>query len=240
MFVYIIIIILSLLFYTQREGFVNKTAILMYCTPNLMELWARHTLLLNRKYAKRHGYNFVLISKPYDDSVTHAWQKIPAMIELLNKGYELVMYIDTDAIFNKQEITVESISNKYPGDILFCSDEANSGGLYKINGGTVIVKNTPRTKQLLQQWWGLRKKYKEFAYEQWAISDIYQNKIPGIDNSIISVAPESEFNSVYSDVLHYSTTLEEVPDTFVLHFMSMNDETRERVFSKLTYNITSI
>jgi len=223
----------------KPSNFENRTqvAILMYCTPNLFEKWARHTLHINRKYAKRHGYDFILIDTPYDDSVTHAWQKIPAISELLNQGYNIVMYIDTDAIFNKHEITVESIAQKYSGDIILCSDESNSGGKYKTNGGTVIAKNTDSCKHLLNLWWDLRKEYKDFAFEQWAISDIYENKIPNVDNSMISVAPEREFNSTYGDVLHYSNNLHETPpDTYVLHFMAMDDDTREKVFSKLVKN----
>lgn len=209
-------------------------AVLMYCTPNLFDKWARHSLYLNRKYAEKHGYEFILISEPYDANVTHAWQKIPAMIEALDKGHKFVMYIDTDAVFNKHDINIESILEKYPGDILICSDETNSGGLYKTNGGAVIARNTEQSRYLLNKWWDLRNEYKEFAFEQWAISDIYQKKLPDIDSSMISVAPENEFNSTYQDVLNYTNDLNKSPpDIFVLHFMAMNDETRERAFSKL-------
>jgi hypothetical protein len=232
------LILLSILYQlVQTETFESnkKRAVLMYCTPNLFDKWARHTLYLNRKYAERNGYDFVLKSEPYDESVTHAWQKIPAMIELLDKGYDFVMYIDTDAVFNKHNITIESIIEKYPGDILICSDETNSAGLYKTNGGAVIAKNTEKAKYLLNEWWALRYHYKEFAFEQWAISDIYENKVPNVDNSMISVAPDTEFNSTYGDILNYANNLDTAspPDIFVLHFMSMDDDMRERSFSKL-------
>jgi len=240
--VYLVIFLFFLIFlsifhqllHTEAFEGEKKGAILMYCTPNLFDKWARHTLFLNRKYAEKHGYDFILISEPYDSAVTHAWQKIPAMIDLLDKGYDFVMYIDTDAVFNKHNITIESIIAKYPGDILICSDETNSAGRYKTNGGAVIAKNTEKARYLLREWWDLRDKYKEFAFEQWAISDIYENKVPDIDNSMISVAPDTEFNSTYQDILHYTNDLNQSPpDIFVLHFMSMNDETREKAFSKL-------
>jgi hypothetical protein len=241
---YIVIIILLLVLllsinYNLRknENFEEKKkgSILMYCTPNLLDKWARHSIYLNRKYAEKHGYEFFLISQPYDDTVTHAWQKIPAMKEILNKNFDFVMYIDTDAIFNKHDITIESIIEKYNGDILICSDESNSGGLYKTNGGTVIAKNTDKSLYLLDKWWDLRHRYKDFAFEQWAISDIYQKKIHDIDSSMIVVAPENEFNSVFGDVLNYSNNIEtsSPPDIFVLHFMSMDDEKREKTLSKL-------
>jgi hypothetical protein len=240
--VYLVIVLIALMFLSiihqllQTETFESnkKGAVLMYCTPNLFDKWARHTLYLNRKYAEKNGYDFVLISEPYDDSVTHAWQKIPAMVELLDKGYDFVMYIDTDAVFNKHNIKIETILAKYPGDILICSDETNSGGLYKTNGGAVIARNTKQSRYLLNEWWALRHKYKEFAFEQWAISDIYEKKVPNVDNSMISVAPDTEFNSTYQDVLHYANNLDgSPPDIFVLHFMAMDDNMREKAFSKL-------
>jgi hypothetical protein len=207
---------------------------LMYCTPNLIDKWARHSLHLNKKYAEKHGYDFILAKEPYDKNVTHAWQKIPAMLELFNKGYDVVMYIDTDAMFYKHEIDLDSIIRRYEGDIIVCSDNANSGGKYKVNGGALIVKNTSAARNLLRQWWNLRYQYKKFAYEQWALSDIYENKVPGIDGSIISVAPETEFNSIYKHVKFYTNNLDtSPPDIFVLHFMAMNDEMREKAMSKI-------
>lgn len=206
----------------------------MYCTPNLLDSWAKYTINLNKKYSEKHGYDFILKTKPYDSSVNHAWQKIPALIELLDKGYDFVMYIDADAVFYKTEITIESIIKKYPGDIIMCSDEKNSAGLYKINGGTVIAKNTEKSKYLLEKWWNLRYEYKNFAYEQHAISDIYENKILSIDNSMISVAPENEFNSSFSDLLNYADDIDNLPpNNFVLHFMAMDDNKRNKIFKKL-------
>ena len=43
----------------------NKTAILMYCTPDLIEKWARHYIFLNKKYAEKNGYDFILITSSY-------------------------------------------------------------------------------------------------------------------------------------------------------------------------------
>ena len=213
----------------------RKCAIIMYCTPNLLETWAKYTVDINKNYIRKNSYDFHLITKPYDPSVTHAWQKIPAILLLFQENkYEYVMYIDTDAIFYDQSIKIEDIMNKYDGDIIVCSDEANSAGKYKVNGGALIVKNTPAAVELLKSWWELRHEYKEFAFEQWALSDIVENKIEGIDGSIISVAPETEFNSVYNEVQTYANdTSKPPPNRFVHHFMAMDDKTREHVFSKL-------
>ena len=233
-----IIFFLSFVPFSIKESFDESTSkkgvVLMYCTPNLSNSWGKYTMDINRLYAQKNNYDFVVVSEPYDNTVTHAWQKIPAMIHLLEK-YSFVMYIDTDAIFYNHDTTIESILDKYPKDMIVCSDESNSGGLYKVNGGTVIARKSTSTMELLQKWWDLRHTYKEFAYEQWALSDIYQNKIDSIKGSeYISVAPEHEFNSNYSDVLHYSKNIEQIPaHTFVIHLMSMDDTTRDRVFSQI-------
>jgi hypothetical protein len=144
------------------------------------------------------------------------------------------MYIDTDAIFYDHSIKIEDIISKYDGDVLVCSDEANSAGKYKVNGGALIIKNTPASIEFLEKWWELRNDYKEFAFEQWALSDIVENKIDGIDGSIITVAPETEFNSLYYEVQAYAKNTDlPPPNRFVLHFMAMDDKTRDHVFSKL-------
>jgi len=210
----------------------GKGAILMYCTGNIMD-WAKYSIAINQRYARRHNYDLVVVSRPYDRDVTHAWQKIPAMVELLDKHYEFVVYMDADAIVNKHDVRYEHFLEKYTGDIIVCSDEANSDGQYAVNGGMVIARNTPAAKALLRKWWDLRYDYPEFAFEQWALSDIVRGKHPNIDGSIVSVAPESEFNSKYGEILAYVNATATKPDRFVLHFMSMDSATRSRVLSKI-------
>jgi hypothetical protein len=202
----------------------------MYSTKNIIDTYAKYSIKINKKYAIKNNYDFRIIDKPYDNKVTHAWQKIPAFIELLNEGYDYVMYIDSDAIFYNKSIKIEDIISKYNNDIIICSDQGNSNGLYKVNGGSLIVKNTDESKKLLQQWWDLRYKYNVFAFEQHAMSDIVENKLENINNKIISVAPETEFNSVYSEILEYLNNYKiNKYKRFVLHLMATNDLKREEV-----------
>ena len=94
----------------------KRGIIMMYCTPNIAGDWARYTIEVNRTYARRHNYAFVVVSTPYDPRVTHAWQKIPAMIELLDRGsYAFVVYMDADAIVNKHEVPYERFLERYAG-----------------------------------------------------------------------------------------------------------------------------
>lgn len=235
----IVLIILFIYFIlynkTELERFDNikkNGVILMYCTDNVINDWGKYSIAINKKYAEKHGYDFVILNKPYDKNVTHAWQKIPAMIELLQK-YDFVMYIDTDAIFYKQDLKIERLFKKYSGDILVCSDKKNSDGKYLVNGGVVIAKKSKKTIDILKFWWDLRYKYKEFAFEQWALSDIVKNKYDEyIDSSVISVAPETEFNSVYSDLMESINKKTNFPDTYILHFMATSDDFRRDIFSK--------
>ena len=225
--------------YNNKKSCVNqKGVILMYCTQNIIDKWAKYSIDINKQYALKNGYDFKVIKTPYDSSVTHAWQKIPAMIQLLEDGYNFVFYIDADAIINDPSISLESFFDKYEGDLLVCSDEKNSNGLYAVNGGCVIAKNTKKCKKLLKQWWDLRheKQYITFAFEQTALSDIVRNKIENIDSSIISVCPETEFNSIYGEILDYLENKKS--DRFVLHFMSLDDNKREKIFKNYNFSFT--
>jgi len=243
--IFIIILLISYFFLIKKEPFFNsKGAILMYCTPNIINDYAQYSIYVNQKYAKKHNYDFILITEPYDNKVTHAWQKIPAILELLYKNYDFVMYIDADAVINKDTVKIEKFINKYSGDILFSSDEANSNGNDLINGGVIIAKNNMRTKKLLLQWWNLRylDRYKEFTYEQKAMTDIVRNQIPDIDGSIVSVAPENEFNSIYyeiADYVNYYIKNNELPksDNYILHFMSSYDISRKEILKKFAEQI---
>lgn len=208
--------------------------VLMYCTVNIIGEWAYNSININRKYAEKNNYDFELITEPYDTLYTHAWQKIPAMINLLERGYKFVIYIDADAVVNKSDIKIESFLEKYSGDIIVCSDEANSGGKCKVNGGVIIARNTEKAKNFLMQWWNLRSVYLTFSYEQQALSDITENKINGIDGSIVSIAPENEFNSIYAEMLIYSYSYRlRKPDNFIYHFMATDGNHRKRILSYL-------
>lgn len=237
----VVLVVLSAPLGSRDFKATKRGVIMMYCTPNIAGDWARYTIEINRKYAERHNYGFVVVSSPYDPKVTHAWQKIPAMIELLDRGaYEFVVYMDADAIVNKHEVPYERFLARYTGDIIVCSDEANSAGLYAVNGGMVIARNTSAARTLLTQWWALRYAYPEFAFEQWALSDIVRGKHPHIDGRVVSVAPETDFNSVYGEVLAYVRNMDTGrPDRFVLHLMSMDDATRRAAFSRLHTELVS-
>ncbi len=203
--------------------------IFMYVTPNLFSTWGGNAIRKNRAYAEKHGYTFIIMTKPFDPSVTHAWQKIFGMMQILqNKSYDFIFYIDADAVFYKTNTTIEQIMHNYTGDVVMCSDEGNSGGKYAVNGGTVFVRNNTASMKLLEQWWNLRHSYKEFAFEQWAMSDIIRGHVKPSYDYTISVAPERHFNSLYSDMLSYTLGQSTAPDTFVHHFMAMNDDVRSR------------
>ena len=210
-----------------------RGALLMYCTNNIRYDWPRFSIDINQRYARRHNYEFVLVTEPYDVSSTFYWQKIPLLLRQLDRGVDFVVYMDADSVINKPELRYERILEKYPGDLILCSDAANSDGKYAVNTGLVIVRNTPAAKKLLTQWWGLRNSYPDFAFEQFALSDIVRGKYPAIDGGIISVAPETTFNSVYGEMMAYINNATPRPDHFVLHFMATDSPTRERMLSAL-------
>ena len=56
----------------------------------------------------------------------------------------------------------------------------------------------------------------------------------------MSVAPETDFNSVYGEVLAYVRNMDAGrPDRFVLHLMSMDDSTRRAALSRLHRELVS-
>ena len=156
------------------------------------------------------------------------------MIELLHH-YDFVFYIDADAVFHDHDIRLERFLQKYPGDVIMCSDEANSADLYAVNGGAVLARKS--AIPLLQVWWELRNQYTRFAFEQWAMSDIIRGEVVVDRNFHVLVAPENAFNSKYGDLVNYAKDPNSMitPNFFVLHFMAMDEQTRKNAL-KVEYD----
>ncbi|KAG2394284.1 hypothetical protein C9374_004048 [Naegleria lovaniensis] len=109
-------------------------------------------------YAYKHGYDMIVYQKPFYKKsiwIKPAWNKIP-MVEAQLENYEWIIWIDSDAIIMRHELTLEDIIEiskkadwrKKDHEIdLIISYDINAG----INSGIFFMRNTEWSRNVLKQ-----------------------------------------------------------------------------------------
>jgi len=121
--------------------------ILVFCVAlNGYERIYKSCIESQRKYAARHGYQYRLINRPGNASITaSAWLKIPLLIEALNKGYKWIAFIDADCLIKPDTPSLQSLEKK---DKYLYMGQGFSG---RVNSGVIILKQDIRVLDLLKR-----------------------------------------------------------------------------------------
>ena len=109
------------------------------------------TALMNRLYAKRHGYRRVVAHERLQPQLHQAWEKIVILHHMLQEtSVSAVLWVDDDAFVRKQSITIEYWLEKYPNaDLIIASGDANNQPPHALNSGVMIFRNTPWSQHFL-------------------------------------------------------------------------------------------
>ncbi len=236
LFLTIIFLPFSILSFTFRENEKNsglKSAetgdfslkqieILMYSTADIVERYAGAAAKINRKYALRHGYKFRHVIDTTNETKRKniMWRRVQLIKDSLRDA-DVILYIDSDAVINYQNRSLDWLIQG-DGDIIACSDKGNGPSV--ANAGVLLIKSTPMSIKLLDEWWSLRNniEYEVFPYEQRAFGTV-AIKHP---NSI-KIHASDEFNSIWWALKQGKR------DTFVLHFMAYDDCDRAKEIDKI-------
>lgn len=113
-------------------------------------------------YASMHGYDYRYIhGDKFPDGRMDGWVKPSKIREVMKDGYDFVVYIDYDIIFNDMKLPLEHLMSRWnvTSDIALTGaldpDRANNmdlRGRLSINTGFLIWQNTPRTDKMLEDW----------------------------------------------------------------------------------------
>lgn len=135
----------------------KKVCIFMIVTPEIME-YAEHSIEINKKYAKFHGYDFRTFGQLTPDLPIN-FSKLQATLDLMaNNNYDYIIHIDADAIVVEPEYPLEGIIDSYmPSPIAFIAAEDcyNAKICSKpghINSGVYIVKNNLLGRNIIKLW----------------------------------------------------------------------------------------
>lgn len=100
-------------------------------------------------YAARHGYRFLAPALDGLEEGRHpSWVKLRLLQAVIARG-EIAVWADADSVVVNAEITVESILDRHPQDILVGQDPAG------ICCAHLLVRPTPCARRFLEAWWTL-------------------------------------------------------------------------------------
>lgn len=113
-------------------------------------------------YASIHGYDYRYIhADKFPDGRMDGWVKPSTIRNILQEGYEFVVYIDYDIIFNNMKLPLEHLMSRWNVTSAIAlagaldpdrSYNLDLRGRLSINTGFLIWQNTARADQMLQAW----------------------------------------------------------------------------------------
>lgn len=105
---------------------------------------------MHARHAARLGYSYeVRLNETSENSPF--WMKPPMIIDAINQGFDLVVWLDADAIWLGDQFDVQ-----FP-TVFGMTEHVDFGHYGKhFNAGVIYVNNLNQTIELLETWYGLR------------------------------------------------------------------------------------
>jgi hypothetical protein len=99
-----------------------------------------------RAYAKRQGYDYVLVNRPLIpvEPCISSWVKIPLMLAALAEGYDWVFFVDADCEISRDAPPITSI---HISDKSLYMVPGYSG---RVNAGVIIAVNSSATRSFFR------------------------------------------------------------------------------------------
>ncbi|KAI9150657.1 hypothetical protein HJFPF1_10432 [Paramyrothecium foliicola] len=139
----------------RTAGYLNH---MLYGRSPLLQMVANQYLMA--LVALIHGYNYRLVHPPEYPDRTGAWVKLPILREAL-KTYEIVMFLDADAIFEHMNLPLEWLLSHWDigkDTIVALPEDVHNGANYDDygrifwNAGVILAHKTDRTQELIRRW----------------------------------------------------------------------------------------
>ncbi len=204
----------------RTAGSEGKIAICMFYTDNIAH-YGDLARKINLEYAKKHGYEFL----HFRDRMSKRdpqWDKLLAVKKCLEtKGengdyaYNFVVWIDADAYFNDQDMTMETFV--HPGhDLIFCDAAWGNAA----NAGVFLAKNSDWSREFFDLWWKMGEGSNlmhNLYHEQEVFDGIFKYDMCGARKKTL-ILESTVFNSNPFVVCQQKKGWDK---TFVVHLMAM-------------------
>lgn len=111
---------------------------------------------INRRYCERHGYRYVVRRDAPRKDRHICWQKVPLILEELH-DCEQLLFVDADAVFYSQELTIENeilplLENKLLLMASDCGEESARWNPELPNSGVIFMRSCDRVREIVSQW----------------------------------------------------------------------------------------
>jgi len=144
-----------------------------------------------RRYAKKHGYNFVLETSSLDPSRPPAWSKI-LLVEKLLPHYDWVFWVDADTVIMNDKIKLESLIDERFACLMCIQNNSI------INSGVMLFKNTPHAFEFLKEIYSRKNCIHHAFWENQAIIEILNEKQSPY-KKYIQLLPQKRMNSFHPE-----------------------------------------
>lgn len=222
----------------------HRIAVLMAYTTNVA-VYGDIAAEINRKYADRHGYRFVLYRtndrpKESSDGRHITWDKLMWIkrVFMENKDVDYVFWIDCDAYFSDQTKKLEGILPGR-GDISLCCNTRLSKNT---NTGAMLFRRCPWTFDFIDELWKLggpkERWHKEKYHEQSALDEMMMWDVHGCSSEgHVALFKPDAFNS---DAIDKASDSLRVLNQFIVHRMGTPADYRKLEFTRVLSGIKYI
>jgi hypothetical protein len=114
----------------------------------------RHFIARNQAYAKRWAYSYEVDSHVYDWGGVRPkyWGKVVIIQKALATSCKWILWLDADCVVMNADIRLETLTN-HEGNLVVTDAEVN--GLFRVNNGAFLLRNSNWAKDFCERWWGL-------------------------------------------------------------------------------------
>lgn len=183
----------------------------------------------NQIYARKHGYEHMLITSGYIDLPPY-WRKVKVVMDLMGSGkYKGILWMDTDAVVANMDITLDSIQDMSKDFY----KAINVGGNQIFNAGVWLVRDTARGLQIMKDWMG------KYNAEDWRLVDgtwhtrgAWAGKTYEQGSFAYTVVPKHKKGIETVPVEMFQSTDLKNPDVFIYHFYAGHKHKRAKFLRK--------
>uniref|UniRef100_A0A0D6QZR7 Uncharacterized protein n=1 Tax=Araucaria cunninghamii TaxID=56994 RepID=A0A0D6QZR7_ARACU len=131
-----------------------------------------------KRYADRHGYDFIDASDAVDKSRPPSWSKILAVRNHLPK-YDWIFWNDADSLVTNPNIALEDVLYSITGDMDYQNmpDFIVTEDVTGVNAGMFFFRNSEWSRMFLDRWWNQTDFIRPFGHSKSGDNDALKHLI---------------------------------------------------------------
>lgn len=204
-----------------------KAAIVTLYTESMQSV-ADLTIPSHVEFASKNGWDQCAILAEQENCL---WDKMQLICDYLNKDYDVVMWIDVDALITNTSWSVDWILKEDKHADIFLTSDVNG-----LNAGVMLIRNTDRAKAFFyactnygKTLFGDRPNGEQQSIRHFSLAYPY-------DGIVHYLTDQRTLNSYYPELYKYpgSELAHWTPGDFILHLPGTPNEKRVEIFTEVS------